>query len=191
MITGRISANGGSQRGGGGVGSGGAIRIVANALDGTGSIQCIPGTGGSAGGGGRIRIERVTSGGSLQVAPDPSVVPLQAGATPLLWLPTDGPTARIVSIGGANVAGDPRASFGTYGPDVTLPQVSTTPVIVETINAEDAFHCHRPRNPSGKRDFLTRTAVVSQVVSPGIIRWTADVPVQDGYSAVQARVVRP
>jgi len=127
------------------------------------------------------------------VTPDPSVVTLLAGSTPLIWLPNDGPTARIVSIGAVAAPADPRASFGTYGPDVALPQVTSTPVVVETINAEDASTVKVRVSPRANGTFTETTATLSQIVSttPLVIRWTANVPVNNGYSAVQVRVVRP
>lgn len=192
-VSGSVHANGGNNAGGGGGGSGGGIRLLANSLSGAGTIHCLAGSGSTAGGLGRIRIERITSTGNLQVAPDPSVVPLQAGATPLIWLPNDGPTARIVSIGGTNAPTDPRASFGTLGSDVTLPQVSTTPVVVETVNAEDASVVTIRVTPRANGNYTDVVATNRQVVSisPLVIRWTADVPVNNGYSAVQVKVVRP
>ena len=95
-------------------------------------VRALGGGGYRVGGVGRIRIERVTVAGNIQATPDPSVVTLQAASAPLIWLPNDGPTARIVSIGAVAAPGDPRASFGTFGPDIALPQVATTPVVVET-----------------------------------------------------------
>ena len=139
-IKGAIRANGGDGTTYTGSGSGGGIRLVASSLTDNGIVEAIAGVGASYSGGlGRIRIERVVNinDNDWQVTPGASVVTLQSGSTPLIWLPSDGPTVRIVSIGTVDAPADPRASFGTYGPDVTLPQVSTTPVVVETTNAED------------------------------------------------------
>ncbi len=167
--------------------------MVANLFTGNGIIQCLGGINGYVGGLGRIRIERVTNSGNPQVTPDPSVVTLQAAATPVIWLPSDGPTARIVSIGAVAAPGDPRASFGTYGPDVTLPQVSTTPVIIETTNAETASTVKVRVTPRANGSYTETTATLTQTnsTSPLVLRWTANVPVNNGYSAVQVKVVRP
>jgi hypothetical protein len=157
-------------------------------------VQCLGGSGGSYNGGfGRIRIERVSNSSTIQVNPDPSVVPLQAGATPLIWLPNDGPIARIVSIGGTNAPADPRASFGTSGPDATLPQVSTTPVVVETTNAESASIVTVRVTPRANGNYTETTATLTQTNStnPLVLRWLANVPVNPGYSTVQVKVVRP
>jgi hypothetical protein len=196
-VSGTIRANGGagydgSSRNTGG-GSGGGIRLVASTLAGAGVVQAIGGTGWAAGGLGRIRIERVTNTATVQVTPDPSIVPLQAGATPLIWLPTDGPTATVVSIGGSGAPPDPRASFGTYGPDVTISLVSTTQVVVVTTNAESASTVKVRVTPraSGNYTETTATCTATNSTNPLVLLWTATVPVNPGYSAVQARVVRP
>ena len=196
-ISGTVRANGGGDYGGSGGGSGGGLRLVGNLLTGNGIVQCLGGLAASGashnGGLGRIRIERVSNSSTIQVIPDPSVVPLQAGATPLIWLPSDGPTARIVSIGGTNAPADPRASFGTFGPDVALPQVSTTPVIIETTNAESASVVTVRVSPRANGNYTETTATLTQTNStnPLVLRWTANVPVANGYSAVQVKVVRP
>lgn len=194
-IAGGIHANGGSSAGATGSGSGGAIRLVADTLTGNGVVQCLGGGGPSvnAGGLGRIAIARVTDISTIQPNPDPSVVPLQPGSVAVIWPPADGPTARIVSIGAIAAPADPRASFGTSGADVTLPRVSTTPVIVETINAEDASLVTVRVAPRANGDCTVTTATLTQTVStsPLVLRWTANVPVNDGYSAIQVKVVRP
>lgn len=199
--TGSIRANGGNGGTGGNNvhsagGSGGGIRLVCNSLSGSGIISALAGGGYRAGGLGRIRIERVINANSLQVTPGESPITLAAGSTPLIWLPSDGPTARIVSIGNSgntNAPADPRASFGTFGADVTLPQVSTAPVIIETTNAESASIVRVRVTPRANGSYTETTATLTQTNStnPLVLRWLANVPVNPGYSAVQVRVVRP
>ncbi len=192
-ISGTVRANGGGSGSGAGGGSGGGIRLVASSLGGNGVVQCLGGSGTYSGGLGRIRIERVTNNANLQVNPDPSVVPLQAGATPLIWLPTDGPIATIVSIGGVRAPADPRASFGTYGADVTLPQASPTQVVIATTNAESASTVKVRVSLRANGDSTETTAILTATNStnPLVLLWTASVPAYPGYSAVQVRVVRP
>lgn len=198
-VQGTIAANGGNgiwtvpHTGGG---SGGGVRLVCDTFSGTGTVQAIGGSSSRPGGLGRIRIERVTNVGTPQVTPDPSVIALQAGATCLTWLPSDGPTARIVSIGNSgntNAPADPRASFGTYGADIALPQVSTTPVIIETTNAEAASIVTVRVSPRSNGSYTETAATVTKTnsMSPLVLRWLANVPVNPGYSAIQVKVVRP
>ena len=201
-ISGTIRANGGiafdasaSHSGGG---TGGGIRLVSESLTGNGTVQCLGGNGGNSnydlsGGLGRIRIERGTNTGTLQITPDPSIVVLPGGATPQIWLPTNGPTVRIVSIGGTPAPADPRAGFGAIGADTVLPRVTNTTVVVETTNVEQASVVTVRATPRSDGNFTEATAAVTQVVSqdPLVVRWTANVAVKDGYAAIQVKVVRP
>ena len=197
-ISGGIHANGGgvtnnSQFAGGG--SGGGIRLVAENLSGSGILQATGGSGSSNPGGlGRIRLERTTNSFAGTLVPTgPSVVELAPGATPTIWLPTNGPTVRIVSIEGKSAPADPRAEFGAIGADIVLPQVTNVTVVVETTVAEDASTVTVRATPRSNGDFSERVASLTQVVSedPKVIRWTANVPVSDGYAAIQVKVVRP
>ncbi len=195
-VTGQIDASGGvgkdnwSQSGGG---SGGGIRLVCDSISGTGTLGAAGGTGWQNGGLGRIRIERVSNSGTLAIAPDPSVVPLTAGATALIWPPSTAPQVKVVSIGGVTAPADPRAAFGASGADVALPETATTPVLIETTNVEQASTVQVRLTPRSNGNATVINAAVSSVVSttPLVVRWTADVPVSKGYSAVQVRVVRP
>jgi hypothetical protein len=194
-ISGAVHANGGNEgynRGAGG-GSGGGIRLVANALAGSGTVQCLGANDQSYGGVGRVRVERVLNNNTIQVTPDPSVVPLQAGNTPLIWLPTNGPTATIVSVGTAAAPADPRASFGTYGPDVTLPQTTNTAVVVQTVNAETASQVLVRVTARANAEFTETPATLVQTnsLNPLTLTWVANVPVNAGFSSLIARVIRP
>jgi len=199
-VAGAISANGGlgaydNWNSGltGASGSGGGIRLLAGTLVGNGVIEAIGGTGRNPGGLGRVRIERVVNEGNPVVTPDPSVVALADGSSPVLWPPSDAPTVRIVTIGGETVPADPRAQFGAAGADTTIAQTSTTPVVVETTNVEEAAQVFIRVTPRSNATFTRTQASSHEVVSPDplVIRWTANVPVQAGYSAVQVHVVRP
>ncbi|MCW5559108.1 MAG: hypothetical protein KIT22_14925, partial [Verrucomicrobiae bacterium] len=192
-IDGFIRAIGGNPRlvvGGGG--SGGAIRLIADTINGTGSILAT-GSSVSGGGVGRIRIERSSTSSQLIVTPDPSVVDIPDGSTALLWPPSGSPEVRIVSIGGAEAPADPRAAFGTLGADVAIPITQNTPVVIETRNVEEASQVLVRGTPRMAGNFSETNATVSSIVSadPLVIRWVAALPVQAGYSAVQVRVIRP
>lgn len=194
-VNGSITALGGSRPSAHpGGGSGGGLRLVANALAGGGVLSAVGGAGSSYSGGvGRIRVEYVTDTSTLQVTPSPSVVRLVGGTSALLWPPSSAPRAVIVSIGGAAVGADPRASFGTYGADAVLPEVTTTQVVVETTNVEQASQVQVRVTPRMNTAYTVVNAVVDTVVStdPLVVRWVAGIPVGVGYAAVQAKVIRP
>ena len=200
-ISGAIRANGGtfgSGSWGSGGGSGGGIKLVSDYLTGSGIIEAMGGNTANnnawAGGVGRIRIERVTSSFNGTNAPTgPSVVELPAGATPQIWLPTDGPTVRIVSIGGNAAPADPRAEFGAIGADLLLPRVASTTVVVETSNAVTNSVVTVRATPRSNGNYTEVTAVPTLVLDENhmVVRWIAILPVQDGYAAIQAKLVRP
>ncbi|HRZ57867.1 MAG TPA: hypothetical protein P5525_20695 [Candidatus Paceibacterota bacterium] len=197
--SGKIQANGGNGRVNGYTdydypsGSGGGIRLVAHTLSGNGIVQALGGLGAYYGGLGRIRIERAANTSELQLTPGTSPVKLDDGSTPQLWMPDNGPTVRIVSIGGNAPPDDPRAEFGSIGADVVLPQVTTTPVVIETVNVEEASVVTVRVTPRSDGNFTETAATVTEVIDddPKTVRWTADVPVKNGYAAMQVKVVRP
>lgn len=193
-VAGTIQANGGvCQFAGPGSGSGGAIRVVSDSLAGGGSVKCLGGAAQYVGGLGRIRIERVNNNNTITVTPDPSVISLSLGDTAVLWPPNGAPEVKIVSIGGQNIGPDPLASFGTYGADAVLPQTTSTQVLIETTNVEQASQLKVRGTLRSNGGYTEVNAAVSSVVSttPLVIRWTATLPVQVGYAAVQVKVIRP
>ena len=166
---------------------------MCDTLAGTGVVQCLGGVSTIFGGLGRIRVERVSTSNSWIVTPDPSVVDIASGSSAILWPPSGSPEVRIVSIGGADAPPDPRAAFGTLGADVAIPITSSTAVIVETRNVEQASEVLVRGTPRMSGNYSETKATVASIVStdPLVIRWTAALPVQAGYSAVQVRVIRP
>jgi hypothetical protein len=194
-----------------GAGSGGGIRLICANLVGSGELSARGGTNtGSAAGSGRIRLERVANDNTLNITPAPSVVDLLDGSTPIVWPPAGSPQAKVLSINNQSAPADPKASFGAATPDVALPLVSRVDVVVETVNVEEASTVIvkiAPRNGMNineagtdgvvravtKVDAAEVKAAVKQIVStnPLVIHWEATVPTLTGYSAVQARVIRP
>lgn len=202
-INGTLQANGGKgfQTGNdsagyfgySGGGSGGGIRLLADTLAGAGRLVAIGGQSGNPGGLGRVSIQRVTAGVNLQMTPEPHVVALTDGSAPLIWLPTNGPSIRVVSIQDIPASADPRAEIGALGADTVLPQITSATVVVETTNVEKASTVKVRATPRSNGTFSETEAAMTTVVSedPLVLRWTANVPVMDGYSAIQAKVVRP
>lgn len=201
QINGSILSNGGaghdeySTGNDSGGGSGGGIRLVADTFTGSGLVEARGGSGTSYFGSlGRVRMERVNNNNTwTAIAPDPSVVGLTDGDTALLWPTETSPTVTVLSIGSEDVPGDPLASFGTVGADVALAQTNTTQVLIETTYVEQASVVTVRVTPRSNANYTEITASVDTVVStdPLVIRWTADIPVNVGYSAIQVHVVRP
>jgi hypothetical protein len=144
-------------------------------------------------GNGRIRLERVTNTNTISVVPAPSVVDLAAGTTALLWPPTGAPEVKVVSLGGVAAPADPKSGFGTIGADVAIPTTATTPAVIETTNVEQASQVKVRITPRDTYNFTEVDATYASTVStsPLVIRWTATLPTNLGYSAVQVKVIRP
>jgi hypothetical protein len=137
----------------------------------------------------------------VNVSPAPSTLDLVDGSTALLWPPQEAPEARVVAVNTVNAPSDPTASFGAYSPDVSLPMVSQVDVVVETKHVEQVSRVVvrlTPRNGmylnGGEfRAAKEQDATLDQVVStnPLVIRWKATIATLPGYSAIQARIIRP
>lgn len=139
IVNGTITARGGVQPtcffGGdarfAGAGSGGAIRLVAPQLLGTGSVDASGGFhcfASSSAGPGRIRLEAFTTfGGTSTPVPSlsPAPGPVTAASTPAL---VNLPTLTFASIGGVAPPVTPTAAYAT--PDVALASGTTNPVTV-------------------------------------------------------------
>lgn len=194
-LTGRILANGGTGRdyNASGSGSGGGVRLVCGTLSGDGQIQAVGRTGGYDGGLGRVRVERAVNSSDITVTPDPSVIGLADAATALVWPPATAPTVQIISVGEVAVPSDPRSGFGTLGADVSLGQTNMSEVIIETRFVEQVSQVQVRVTPRSNADAVLIDSEVQSIVSedPLVIRWRAEIPVQDGYSALQVKVIRP
>lgn len=195
-LNGQIHCIGGTGSHRSGAGSGGGIRLVAETLSGVGELNAAGGLSpeGYNGGLGRIRIETVNTNTTLvPPIPDPSVLKLASDAAPPIWMPDGGPAVIIESISGQLAPLDPRAGFGAVGADIVLPQITNTIVKVVTTNVEPASVVLVRVIPRANASFTQTSAILDTVLSadPQVIRWTANVPVNNGYSAMQVHVVRP
>lgn len=118
-VDGTISANGGS--GSAGNGSGGAIRLVANNVTGTGTLRAEGGQNVQTGGSGRIRIE------AAQTIDFPDLgIPFWTSSTPgPIFPPPGSPTLRAASVDTTPVPADPEAGISTTDVDLATDQPVT------------------------------------------------------------------
>jgi hypothetical protein len=133
-VTGYVAANGGGGFDSSGCGSGGGIKLMANAISGNGTIAAKGGAiGASPGGKGRIRLEAYTN--SLVAGTDPpySLNIYSATNPPGSVFLSHEPILRIDKIGGVT----PATHTGSYAqPDIFLPSTTTNPV---TVNLSAAY----------------------------------------------------
>lgn len=150
VLNGSISANGGSGYLQGGWntagGSGGGIRLVADTIAGSGNLTTSGGDAGSeTGGGGRVRIEAVTSNLTISTtyavpANGYTYADLSPGDSPKVFLDDDDPRVRAVKFtfpGGGEVPAiipaDPRGFFALPA-DVKLPTTGSYQLHVDCEN---------------------------------------------------------
>lgn len=129
IVTGAVTADGGFGLSCGS-GSGGAIRVVAPSITGTGSLSAITPTCTLPQiASGRVRLEAFTNTFSGTSTPGPSVVPapgpVTAASNPAL---INLPTLTISAVGGVST---PASTTGSYAAaDIALPSGTTNPVPV-------------------------------------------------------------
>jgi len=184
-----IRARGGSSEGYQGRygGSGGAIRLIADAVQGPGSLDAW--TNGWGGAWGRIRIE--ANSVSLTDPGAPRYTLGSPGATAVLW-PSDlgnAPSARIISVGGQPAPTDPRASLDFPGADVTVPSGGAQLAVIETRNVPLDWSVVVKVVPKQGYDDLIRAAYISG--DDTLATWNATLPLSSGFTVVQVRASKP
>lgn len=125
------SGHGGAGGGGGGThgsggGAGGAIRLMADAISGNGSLLATGGAGAAVGGAGKVRLEAFSFSGNVVNNSQPVPNTTQPGI--VMLNPANVPTITITSIGGQAVPQPPTG--GTVTPDVTIPAATANPVTI-------------------------------------------------------------
>jgi hypothetical protein len=192
MLNGIVRANGGGTTDCcsghyGGAGSGGAIRMVADVVGGSGGLSAIAGANGTAGGAGRIRVEantitltaaHVNSTGVPQTPPR------------IFREANDGvPTITSMTLNGQAVPDDP-ASYPSQ--DVALLNVDEEDTVPLAITAENV--------PEGStvNARVVRLSGVEEIVpaayngpSGNQTTWLAEIPVAGGFSTIQVHAVLP
>ncbi|MBX7132019.1 MAG: hypothetical protein K1X67_04995 [Fimbriimonadaceae bacterium] len=192
VASGRITVNGvirgvGSQHAGLAGGSGGAIRLVANEVVGTGQLNASGPT--TTAGMGRIRVERLSTATSFTGTALPAASStVLGGPEPTIWPTTTHPTVNVFSVAGVAVPADPASSFGT--PDVTVGPAATYVVRVEAANVptDGSWVVQVRVVPRSGQDTFANATLISgnQVASV----WEATVTLPQGGSAVIARAYR-
>jgi len=185
-LTGNITANGGNQTNGnrvGGAGSGGAIRIIADSVNGNGLLQAIAPTFGAAG---RIRVEAndislVQPGAPMYTAGFP-------GENAELWPEAGAPVVRLITLAGVPVPEDPTANLVNFAEaDVPVATEDFAQLVIETENVDSQASVLVRVTPLAGTNLDYEAFHISS--SNGVSTWHADLPLEQGFSAIQVRVV--
>ena len=109
-------------------GAGGAIRLVAHRIMGSGNVHAISHTSN-----GRVRIQANQYLATLETLPP---VVLETPGNPVqLWPePAVDAFAKVVTVNGAAAPADPRAGMDLPGADLSLSSTNPVPVVIETRN---------------------------------------------------------
>lgn len=191
ILNGQIRANGGNGgpqqcalAGPGRGGAGGAIRVIAETISGTGTFRARGGSGG--GGAGRIRVEA----NSIELT-DTGDPPYSRGFPlnpPLLWLPDDAPRVAIVDIGGQAVPTDPGANLG-FPTDMVLSTDEPLIIQIEASSVPPDWQVEVRIVRLDGADQVIGATMVSGDATASL--WEAEVIVPMGASAVQVNAFEP
>ena len=122
-LAGTVHANSGSVPSGYFGGSGGSIRLIADQLQGSGSLSAVSSPSGG-GDNGRIRIEANNISRNIGSFPN-AVASVPVINTPAIWPATNAPTVHLVSVAGQSAPTDPHASLSSDVDLVVTTNVAT------------------------------------------------------------------
>ena len=177
-INGSIAARGGPA--GWGHGSGGAVKIISNQVDGTGDISVL---GYSSG---RIRIETGTLAPTLHTYPE--TIKVSPSIPPVMWPSDSGPKVRIVSVDAFAAPPEPTAPLSSSA-DIAIQNDDEVIVTVESTNfpTEGTVQVRVAQKWGGGEWKTAEHPVGDQARAT----WTAKVKFVKGYTTLQARATAP
>jgi hypothetical protein len=189
LIEGTISAKGGNTNnpddnntGFASMGSGGAVKVVALTVSGSGSISCQR----DAATAGRIRIETSNLAPTLRSFPETIGVP--PANPPIIWPAANAPTARVVSVDAVNAPVDPRAPL-VAGADVAIQNSNQVAILIETQNFPIEGAVQLNITPKfGARTTLNATRLSGDITSA---TWRVQTTLPQGFVTLQARATQP
>lgn len=173
------------------IGSGGAVRIVADAVTGIGQVSCNTTWANNyadvtAESLGRIRIEANSLAPSLRTAPETIAVP--PANTPVIWPAANAPTAKVVSVDAVNAPADPHAPL-VAGADVAIQNSNQVNILIETTNFPIEGVVQLNITPKfGNRTTLNATRLSGDITSA---TWRVQTTLPQGFVTLQARATQP
>ncbi len=188
-ITGMIDANGGLGLNGNfgpPCGAGGAVKLIAEQVLGSGSIQALNPADTSAYG--RIRIETPSMSPSLIINPNTVAVP--PASPPQIWPGATAPTVRVLSIDGVAAPADPTARLDTAS-DVALAKNTPVDVIIQTTNFPSSGVVQvRDVKKYGAATW-TNATLTGTGNTFATSNWKATLTFTGGFTTLQARATVP
>jgi hypothetical protein len=189
QLDGLIQANGGSGAYSvHGSGAGGAVRVIANRIHGTGEIQAIGGQYSDVIGGiGRIRLEVNEVVGSIRTYPTVDVS--RPDQPVVLWPPAGATRVRIVAVNDSDLPEDPRASLDLGQADLSLMSESAARIHLETTNVSPEGRVRVRIAPKFGAPYWVDAAHESGETAYSL--WVAETELPEGYFVIQALAENP
>ena len=182
QIDGAISAIGGVMTGMGAdrTGSGGAIKLIANQVNGTGNLNAAIS--------GRLRIEANTL--STSVITTPSTIGVAPGTTPIIFQSANSPTVKIVSVDGVNSPGDPTAPL-VGSADIAIQKNTPVTIVLETRNFATAGAVVSVRVANKFGGATSYNATLDSGGTSVLSTWRVSTTLAPGFVTLQARATAP
>lgn len=158
-------------------GSGGAIKLVANQVTGTGILNATST--------GRVRVEANSMPATITTTP--LTIAVAPGATPTLFPSSTSPSVRVVSVDGAAAPADPNAPLIT-GADVGIQKSTAVTIILETKNFSTAGGKVNVRIV-GKYGGFTSLDITAPNAggTTSLSTWQVNTIMPAGFATIQAR----
>lgn len=180
-INGLISANGADRNAPPWniFGAGGAIKIIAPQVGGTGSLTAVSN--------GRTRIETTILADTLSILPNTVAVPL-GNTPPILWAPDNAPKVRIVSVDAIPAPVDPHAPLRTSA-DIGIQNSGEVDILLEAVNFPIEGSVQVRVSPKfGQYAWKTATRTGGDFTAS---QWRVKTTLPTGFTTLQARAVSP
>lgn len=177
QVAGLISAiRGGGYR----QGSGGAVKLIANQVIGTGSLNSSTS--------GRVRVEANIF--SPTVISTPSTIAVPPGTTPTIFQSATSPVVKIISVDGLPSPADPTAPLVSSA-DISIYKNTPVTVVLKTYNfaTAGAVVALRIANKHGGGGFINATLQGGGTSTEST--WTVSTTLAPGFVTLQARATAP
>ncbi len=161
-------------------GSGGAIRLIANQVNGTGTVN--------SGTQGRVRIEANSL--SATVTPNPSSIAVPPGTTPTLFQSLTSPSVKIVSVDGMPSPADPTAPLISTA-DIAIQKNTPVTIVLRTENFATAGAVVSVRIANKYGGATTVNATLQGGGTTTLSTWTLSTTLAPGFVTLQARATQP
>ena len=161
-------------------GSGGAIKLIANQVNGTGNLNAAIS--------GRLRIEANTL--STSVITTPSTIGVAPGTTPIIFQSANSPTVKIVSVDGVNSPGDPTAPL-VGSADIAIQKNTPVTIVLETRNFATAGAVVSVRVANKFGGATSYNATLDSGGTSVLSTWRVSTTLAPGFVTLQARATAP